>query len=353
MTATSSPVGAHPGSTGDAAASPVASASAGLSAPQKRTRGDLLTSGSARFAFLGAWLLMILIFWSLSPHYMTWTTAKAVLSGEQALMFLGLALLCTLVIGEIDLSGPATLGLAATTVLVLVVLHGMNVVEASIIAIVAATLVGVVNAILIVGLGVSPFVVTLGMGTFVIGIALAISDLRSLEGLPRSFAKISTTQIGNLPIAFYYGAIGSLVFAYVLYRTPLGRQMRFIGANPAVARLAGVRVKRIRFITFVVAAFISGVGGVIMVAGLGGYNASSSNVFLLPVIASVFLSTAVFDPGKFNPLGVLVAVYFLRSGIVGLQILGVPEWVKNVFYGAALVVAVTASTLLHRRRSTA
>jgi ribose transport system permease protein len=88
-----------------------------------------------------------------------------------------------------------------------------------------------------------------------------------------------------------------------------------------------------------------------MVAGLGGYNASGSNVFLLPVIAAVFLSTAVLDPGKFNPLGVLIAVYFLRSGVVGLQIIGLAEWVKPIFYGAALVVAVTTSTLLSNRRS--
>ena len=341
------------GSSDDAPDSPSEGRPEGPPPTRTRSRVEILISHAARFAFLGAWVIMVLIFWRLEPNYITLTTAKAVFSGEQALMFLSLALMLTLVVGEIDLSPPATLGLAATIVMVLSVLHGMNVVQASIIAIAAATLVGVINGILVVGLGVSPFVVTLGTNTFVLGIAMAISGLRSIAGLSQTFAKISSTRYGGLPISFYYGVIGAVAFAYLLYRTPLGRQMRFVGANRSVARLAGIRVKRIRFLAFVGAAAISGVGGVIMVAGLGGYNASSSNVFLLPVFAAVFLSTAFFDPGKFNPLGVLVAVYFLRSGVVGLQIMGLAEWVKNLFYGGALVIAVTTSTLLDRRRSTA
>ena len=338
---------------GASSASPAEDDSLGFVPLPTKSRSDILTSGAARFAFLGAWVIMILVFWSLESKYMSWTTAKAILSGEQALVFLGLALMLTLVVGEIDLSLPSVLGLSATVVIVLVVLHGVNVVLACIIGIAAATLVGVINGILVVGFGVSPFVVTLGVNTFVLGFAMAISDLQSLVGLSRTFSKISLTRYGGLPVSFYYGLVMAIALAYMLYRTPLGRQMAFVGSNASVARLAGIRVKRIRFLTFVAAAFISGVGGVIMVAGLGGYNASSSNVFLLPVFAGVFLSTAVFDPGKFNPLGVLVAIYFLRSGVVGLQIIGLAEWVKNIFYGGALVIAVTTSTLLDRRRSRA
>lgn len=315
------------------------------------TRNERLASFLARFAFLGAWALMIVIFWAIEPNYMSWTTFKAVLSGEQALVFLGLGLLVVLIVGEIDLSGSAILGLSATIVLVMNVLHGVNVVVASLVAVLAGVLIGVINGFIVVRLKVSPFVVTLGMSTLIVGIAMAISDLRSLSGLSDDFAEVSRTLVLGLPISFYYGLLAMLFFAYVLYRTPLGRRMQFIGANPSVARLAGVQVHRIKFLSFVFAGFISGLGGVIMVAGLGGFNASSSNVFLLPVIASVFLSTAVFDPGKFNPLGVLAAIYFLRSGVIGLQVIGLAEWVKNLFYGGVLVLAVTASTLLHQRRA--
>jgi ribose transport system permease protein len=69
------------------------------------------------------------------------------------------------------------------------------------------------------------------------------------------------------------------------------------------------------------------------------------------VFASVFLGTAIMEPGRFNPLGTWVGIYFLATGILGLKLLGLQAWVSPVFYGGVLVIAVTISTLLRRRAS--
>jgi ribose transport system permease protein len=63
----------------------------------------------------------------------------------------------------------------------------------------------------------------------------------------------------------------------------------------------------------------------------------------------VFLGTAIIEPGRFNPIGTFIGVYFLETGIRGLQLLGLQAWVSPDFYGGVLVVAVTISALLHRR----
>ena len=65
--------------------------------------------------------------------------------------------------------------------------------------------------------------------------------------------------------------------------------------------------------------------------------------------AATFLGTAILQPGRFNPIGTLIAVYFLATGVLGLQLLGAAAWVSSVFYGGVLVIAVTISTLLHAR----
>jgi ribose transport system permease protein len=155
----------------------------------------------------------------------------------------------------------------------------------------------------------------------------------------------------GLPVSFYYGVVLVLGFAYVLTMTPLGRNVRFVGANREVSRLAGVRVNRIRFGSFVTAAAMCGVGAVIDVAALGSYNPTTSDTLLLPTFASVFLGTAVIDLGRFNPIGTFVGIYFLETGILGLQLLGVQAWVSPVFYGGVLVAAVTIATLMGRRTS--
>jgi ribose transport system permease protein len=125
--------------------------------------------------------------------------------------------------------------------------------------------------------------------------------------------------------------------------------MRFVGANREVSRLAGIRVGRLRFGSFTAAGLIAGIGGVISSAATGGFDPTVSQSYLLPIFAATFLGTAILEPGKFSPLGTLLAVYFLATGILGLELLGAASWVSSVFYGGVLVIAVTISTVLHRK----
>jgi len=306
---------------------------------------------AARYAVIGVWAAMIAVYAAAEPGlFFRGPTFQTIFSSQQPLVFMTMALLCTVCVGEfVDLSVPAVFGFAATILPVLVVNHGWGVWPASLVALVGALAVGVVNGLLVVVAGVNTIVVTLGMGTLLEGISLWMSDLNTISGLPASFGKIALTPVGGLPISFYYGVVVVAGFAYLLAFTPLGRHIRFTGASREVSRLSGVRVNRIRFGSFVAASALSGVGAIIAVAALGGYNPTTSDSYLLPVFAAVFLGTAIIEPGRFNPIGTFIGIYFLETGILGLQLLGLQAWVSPVFYGGVLVVAVTISTLLHRR----
>jgi ribose transport system permease protein len=306
---------------------------------------------SARFAILVVWAVLIIVYSftepSLFPHTGTYET---IFGSQQPLIFMTMALMCTIVVGEfVDLSVPAVFGFAATILPVLVVNHSWSVWPASLAAIVAAVLIGLIQGLLVVRLNVNTIVVTLGMSTLLEGVSLWMTNLSPISGMPASFGTFAIKDVGGLPIDFYYGLALVALFAYILWATPLGRHMRFVGASREVSRLSGVRVDRIRLGSFIFAGLLSGIGGVIAAAALGGYDASASDTYLLPVFAAVFLSTAIFEPGRFNPLGTLIGIYFLATGILGLQLLGLQSWVSQVFYGGILVVAVTISTLLRRR----
>jgi ribose transport system permease protein len=99
----------------------------------------------------------------------------------------------------------------------------------------------------------------------------------------------------------------------------------------------------------VVGGLISGLAGVLLASTLAGYDPNTSTNYLLPAFAAVFLGTSVITPGRFNPMGAFIAVYFLQTGIVGLQLAGLTGWVSDVFYGGALVLAVSATTLIRKR----
>ncbi|MFJ4818108.1 ABC transporter permease [Streptomyces sp. NPDC088801] len=334
------------------------SASQSVTAPVTRRLDRTATSTwlkslPSRYAILGAWVLLSLLYAFLVPDlFLTVGTFQTIFGSQSALVFISIALICTFVIGEFDLSVASMLGLAATVVPVLTVLHDVHVVVACVIAVACSTAAGAINGYFIVFLGINPIVVTLGMSTLLLGIAMKISNLTSVTGLSDSFATFSTYPILELPISFYYGVALTIAAAYILAFTPLGRRMRFVGANREVARLAGIHVGRIRFGAFTAAGAICGLGGVLLASTVGGYDASQSGSFLLPAFSATFLGTAIVRPGRFNPIGSWIAVYFLVTGIVGLQLLGYTGWISQVFYGAILVLAVTVSTLVRRRAST-
>ncbi|HTX09637.1 MAG TPA: ABC transporter permease [Solirubrobacteraceae bacterium] len=304
-----------------------------------------------RSAIVWIWIALIIAYSLLEPSsFFRVGTFQTIFSSQQALVFLTLGLLCTMCVGEyVDLSIASVLGLSATMIPVLVVNDHWNVAIASVVAVAAAGLAGAFNGYLVVYLGVDVIIVTLGSGTFILGLTLWMSHLGEVVGLSSSFASIDLKSILGLPISFYYGLVLILLFAYVLECTPLGRRMRFVGANREVARLSGIRVKRIRFGAFVMGGVFCGLGGLLASAGIGGFDPNSSQTYLLPAFATVSLGTAVIQPGRFNPIGTFVAIYFLATGILGLELLGAAGWVSDVFYGGSLVVAVTVATVLRRR----
>lgn len=229
----------------------------------------MLRSGVSRLALVGVWIVMIGLYSILIPHlFLTSSTFTSIFNSQQILVFLTASLLCTIIVGEfVDLSVPSVLCLSATIVPVLVAQHGWNIWLGCFAAVGVALLVGAIQGGLVVYLGVNTIVVTLGMSTFLLGIALWISNLNYATGLSTGFSEVDLANVFGLPISFYYGVAMMVVFAYILAFTPLGRHMRFVGANREVSRLAGIRVNRIRFGAFVMAAFIAGLGGVIAAGG--------------------------------------------------------------------------------------
>lgn len=306
---------------------------------------------TSKYALVLIWAAMVLLYYLLMPSTFGSVGAlRQIFGGQPVLVFLAMSALVTLVVAEFDLSVAAIMGMAATIIPVLAGLHGVNIWLACAIALGACALAGAVNAYFVVHLGVSSMVVTLGTGTFLTGVSQWMSSSNVVSYQDPVFSQLALKEVFGMPASFFYGVAAALFFAYVLGYTPLGRYMLFVGANREVSRLAGVRVDGIRTGAYIVSSLIAGFAGILMVSSLGGFDATSSTQFLLPALAAVFLGTTVVQPGQFNPIGMMIAIWFLWTGIFGLQLLGAAGWVQNAFYGGGLVAAVAFAKLVRDRR---
>ena len=198
-------------------------------------------------------------------------------------------------------------------------------------------------------MGINSVIVTLGVSSVAGGAAYYVSQSTTVSGIDPELSSIALGEFLGLPYIFWYGVIIVTVAAYVMSATPLGRAMVFVGSNREVARLAGIDVTLFRFLAYLVSALLCTVAGIIVTIGLGGYDPAVSVTYFLPTFACVFLGTVAVVPGRFNPIGMFIAVYFLITGVIGFQLLGYSGWVTDVFYGLALIVAVTISFFVQKR----
>jgi ribose transport system permease protein len=331
-------------------AEPETKPAAGTPAGDRRARRIDASGILWRYGILFVWLLVAIVFSILRPDtFFTFGNLQTISGSQAVLVFVALALVPTLAAGEFDASVSSVTGIALVLIGWLNVLHSWPIGWAVAVALGVGLLVGTVNAFFVVVAQVQSIVVTLGMGTLLIGAAVGINSL-STGGISPGLVNAAHVNLLGLPLAFYYGLLLTALLWYVFSFTPLGRYIYFVGAGRNVARLSGIPVDTIRAGSFIAGSFLSALAGVLLA---GWISASDPNVgpsYLLPAFAAAFLGSSVLEPGRFNPWGTFIAVYFLVTGVVGLELLGLAGWIEQVFYGASLVLAVAVSRFATRRR---
>jgi ribose transport system permease protein len=181
-------------------------------------------------------------------------------------------------------------------------------------------------------------------------LAYPVSNSRTISGVDPALSDIMLSKpFLGIPLDFYYAVILCAIVAYVFSKTAFGQRLLFIGQNSSVARLNGVPVSRLRRFALICSSTIAAVAGVVYVGTTGSADAGSGAGFLLPAFAAAFLGSTTLLVGRFNPWGTLIAVYFLVTGISGLQLMGAQQYVQELFYGGVLVIAVILSKIVRAR----
>ena len=315
----------------------------------KRTRN--LGLGLDRFSGLYVWGALIVLFGIWVPDLFLTTQNIRIVAGSQAITaIVALGLLVPVACGAFDLSIAGTLAMSVCTVCKLQS-DGKPVLMAILVALAVGVLVGVINSVIVVRLHVDSFIGTLGMSSVLAAGAFWVTDGGQIAtGISPGFLELGRKQILGLPLPVFYMIALGIVLFWVLQYTPAGRYLYAVGGNPQAARLAGVRVGRITTIAFITSGLIAAFAGVVLAAVLGSANPEVGSPYLLPAFSAVFRGATQILPGRVNVLGTLVAIFLLATGVKGLQLVGMPGYVEDLFNGVALIVAVALAARTARKR---
>lgn len=301
-----------------------------------------------RFSLLGVLVALYAVFWILRPvQFGSVTNIRIIAASHAVTLILALAVIIPLRAGDFDLSIGASMGLAAGVAGVLMRDGTVSVPLAVVIALLASAMVGLFNAVLVLGVGLPPFVTTLGTLIGVEGISLLLTDGQLIPSLPPSFVDAFSQRVWEFPVAVYFGWGLAIAIWYVFEHTSFGRHLLFLGMNRSAAARTGVRSVRARAAAFVLCSLIAGFAGLCFAALIGSVDVQATTSYLLPPYAAAFLGTAAVAIGRFNVMGTVIGLYVVAVGISGFQMLGASYWVANVFNGAALLTAITVARLLH------
>ncbi|GIF52038.1 monosaccharide ABC transporter membrane protein (CUT2 family) [Asanoa ferruginea] len=317
-----------------------------LTKEQRRGRLKQLLSPK-EFGGVYVWLLIIVVFAIAQPHtFPTGASVRTIANTYAISGIIALAVTIAMLCGLFDISVGYTMGLAACLSAWVMAHTSLPWWIAVLAGIGAGVVVGLVNAIAIVGFNLDPIIATLATGSIIAALTTAISgNLYIVDNVGGSFSEnVARKSVFGFQEPFLVMLVLMLVFGFVLEWTKTGRFMYAIGFDRDTARLAGVRVQAIQTLTLVCTGGLAAVAGVMLTARIGAYSPGAGPPYLLPAFAGAFLGATMFRSGRFNVWGTIVATLLLGTGQFGILLLGGPIWSSDVFNGVALLFAMAVAS---------
>lgn len=319
--------------------------------PAAPRRAATFLAALPRYAVVTAMLIVFAVFSLATPSFLTPANLASILVNNFALLaIVALAMTLAVSAGGIDLSVGTAVDFAGLT-FVSLVLGGQPVPLAAVAAVACGGLVGAFNAVLIAGLGITPFLATLG--TLFIGRSgqqLLTNGGNPVylpqAGIPPAFAFLGHGAVFGVPTPLVAVAAAAALLAAVAL-TRFGRAVLAIGVQSGVARYSGLRVARTLAGVYIGAALIAAVAGVLLTATVSVYVPNSGSAFLLNAIGATFIGTTLSGRGRPNVAGTLVGVLLLAVVSNGLLITGISFYWQQVATGL-LILAVLALSFLNR-----
>lgn len=291
--------------------------------------------------------LAIVVGAQLSPYFLDvrYILDSFTLSAELAL----LALVMTMVIiaGEIDLSGASAMALSAC-VFAYALSFGWPYPVAVLVCVASGLLMGAINALLIIRLGLPSIIVTIGTLTLYRGLAQVIAGDKSIR-LPEWYIGVDKLTLFGLPLPDLIFILAAAALSVMLGMTIWGRQIYQVGTNPVAARHAGIRSNVIKTALFLAMGLTASIAGMIFVSRLGSVRYDLGLGGELQMVLMAMLGGTYIFGGRGTILGTFFAAWLLSAISTGMITAEWPPATQLCVLGVLLIVSIVATNFIYSR----
>jgi ribose/xylose/arabinose/galactoside ABC-type transport system permease subunit len=290
-------------------------------------------------------LLTVAAFSLLSRTFRTSGNFENILIGFSHMGILAVGQAFPILLGGIDLSVGSILALAGMIGFDAFLIYGLPGQLAVPLMLVAATVAGTINGLLIVALRLQPFIATLATMAAYRGVTYAISGRQifpelATKSIDDGFLLGFDDYIGHFPYSFFLLIIVALLAQILLSFTKFGRDICTIGGNIEAARLSGINIGRAIVLAYALSGFCAGLSALVLVSRMTTSQENLGIGIELSAIAATIIGGVSLQGGVGNAIGPVMGAFLMGVILIGLNLIGVTTYAQPVLTGAILLGAV-------------
>lgn len=321
-------------------------------------RSILRADAAQKLLAFSALIIIFAVFAILSPFFRTWDNVSSILVATAVNGVLALGVTFVIITAGIDLSVGTVMTLSAVMTGVVVTNMGLPIPLGIVAGLLTGTAAGMISGLFISRMKIPPFIATLGMMMIARGLALVISDVKPIyfNDTPMFREIMMGSVVGavvpglSVPNAVFILFGASLVAAFILAKTVLGRYAVAIGSNEEATRLSGVNVANWKTAIYALGGAFSGLAGVMIASRLNSAQPALGVGYELEAIAAVVIGGTSLSGGEGTILGTLIGALIMSTLTNGLRIMSVPQEWQMVITGLIVILAVWLDILRRRSR---
>jgi len=297
-------------------------------------------------------VMIVLIALAASLSFKAFPTAynlKMILLNMSTEAIVSVGMMILLISGVFDLSVGSVMGLSGAVAASLMFNLEIDTWLAILLALSSVAAVGMFNGVMIAWVGVNPLIVTLAMMGAVRGLVELVAGTGIID-LPDNFVAIADQTIAGLRIPVWYMIVIAAAFSFLVSKTSSFRKYYYIGVNQEAAELSGINVKRLKVLSFIIVAVLSGIAGIIVTSRLGQSTSDLGNGLEFRCITACVLGGASIFGGNGSIPGAFLGTLFVALINDLMIISGVSGYWQMIIIGAILVIAVALDAMLRQGR---
>lgn len=285
-----------------------------------------------------------------SRYFLTLFNLQALMRDIAFISMIAVGQSLLLLLGELDLSVGAVASLCGILTGLMMTKGGIAAGLAIVFGIVIGLGMGALNGLIISKFRLNAMVATIGMQGVYTGTTLVITRGKAVANIPESILFLGKGALAEIPNPFLVSLAVVTIAALFVSKTRRGRYIYAIGNSRSAAEILGIRVDRIRILTFSIVGMLSSIAGILYVARLGSAQANIGTTWPMNSIAASVIGGVLLTGGVGNPVGAYIgaAILMVISNVIVL--LGVNIYWQQAVSGFVVVVAIALPSMVNIMR---